>query len=37
MAGRTTPAPKLDKAAEEQMKAKTIALLPKYRTEMVGP
>jgi quercetin dioxygenase-like cupin family protein len=34
---RTTLAPKPDKAAEEEMKVKTIALLLKYRTEMVKP
>jgi len=33
----TTPPPKLDKTAEAEMMAKTIALLPKYRTEMVKP
>ena len=37
VATRTTPPPKPDKAAEAAMKAKTIALLPKYRTEMVKP
>jgi quercetin dioxygenase-like cupin family protein len=35
VATRTTAAPKADQAVEEEMKAKTIALLPKYRTEMV--
>ena len=35
VAGRTTPPPKPDKAAEAAMKAKTVALLQKYRTEMV--
>jgi quercetin dioxygenase-like cupin family protein len=35
VATRTTPAPKLDHAAEAEMKAKIPALLPKYRTEMV--
>ena len=34
---RTTPPPKPDKAAEAEMMAKIIALLPKYRTEMVKP
>jgi quercetin dioxygenase-like cupin family protein len=37
VATRTTPPPKPDTAAEAEMKAKTIALLPKYRTEMVKP
>jgi quercetin dioxygenase-like cupin family protein len=37
VATRTTPPPKPDKAAEAAMMAKTIALLPKYRTEMVKP
>jgi quercetin dioxygenase-like cupin family protein len=37
VATRTTPAPKPDKAAEEVMKTKIAALLPKYRTEMVKP
>lgn len=37
VATRTTPAPKPDKAAEAKMMTKTIALLPKYRTEMVKP
>jgi quercetin dioxygenase-like cupin family protein len=37
VATRTTPAPKLGKAAEAEMKAKVAALLPKYRTQMVGP
>ena len=35
VAARTTPPPQLDKAAADEMMAKTIALLPKYRTEMV--
>jgi len=35
VATRTTPPPKLDEAAEAEMRAKTTALLPKYRTEMV--
>ncbi len=34
---RTTQAPKPDKVAEEEMKAKVAALLPKFRTQMVGP
>lgn len=34
---RTTPPPKLDKAAEAEMGAKTAALLPKFRTVMVKP
>jgi len=37
VASRTTPPPKPDQAAEEEMKAKTPALLKKYRTEMVKP
>jgi quercetin dioxygenase-like cupin family protein len=32
---RTTPPPKLNKAAKAAMMAKTIALLPKYRTEIL--
>jgi mannose-6-phosphate isomerase-like protein (cupin superfamily) len=35
VATRTTPPPKLDEADEAEMRAKTTALLPKYRTEMV--
>jgi quercetin dioxygenase-like cupin family protein len=35
VATRKTPAPKADQVAEEEMKVKTSALLPKYRTEMV--
>jgi quercetin dioxygenase-like cupin family protein len=35
VATRTMPPPKLDKAAAAAMMAKAIALLPKYRTEMV--
>ena len=35
VARRTTSPPRPDKAAEAAMMAKTIALLPKYRTEMV--
>src|SRR5438105_15960974 len=34
---RTAPPPKADKAAEAALKAKTKALLPKYRSEMVLP
>ena len=37
VATRTAPPPKPDEAAEAEMMAKTIALLPKYRTEMVKP
>jgi hypothetical protein len=37
VASRTTPPPKPDKVAEAEMKAKTIALLPKYRTEILKP
>jgi quercetin dioxygenase-like cupin family protein len=37
VASRTKPPPKLDKAAEAAMMAKVMALLPKYRTEMVKP
>jgi quercetin dioxygenase-like cupin family protein len=37
VASRTTPPPKPDKAAEEELKAKTPALMAKYRTEMVKP
>ena len=37
VASRTTPPPKPDKAAEEELKAKIIALLPKYRTEILTP
>jgi mannose-6-phosphate isomerase-like protein (cupin superfamily) len=37
VATRTTPAPKPDKAAETEMKAKVGALLPKFRTEMIKP
>ena len=35
VAARTTPPPKLDETAEAEMIAKTTALLPKHRTEMV--
>jgi quercetin dioxygenase-like cupin family protein len=37
VATRTTPAPKPNQTAEEEMKAKITALLPKFRTEMVKP
>ncbi len=37
VATRTTPPPKPSKAAAAAMMAKIIALLPKYRTEMVKP
>jgi len=37
VATRTEPAPKPDKAAEAAMTAKIVALLPKYRTEMLKP
>ena len=37
VATRTTPAPKPDKAAETEMKAKVATLLPKFRTEMIKP
>jgi len=37
VATRTTPPPKPDPATEAAMMAKTLALLPKYRTEMVTP
>jgi quercetin dioxygenase-like cupin family protein len=37
VATRTTPAPKPDKAAQAEMMTKIMALLPKYRTEMVKP
>jgi quercetin dioxygenase-like cupin family protein len=37
VATRTAPPPKPDKVAEEEMKVKTVQLLPKYRTEMVKP
>jgi quercetin dioxygenase-like cupin family protein len=35
VATRTTPPPKPAQAAEAEMKAKIIALLPRYRTEML--
>jgi len=37
VATRTTPAPKPDPAAAAETMAKIMALLPKYRTEMVKP
>jgi quercetin dioxygenase-like cupin family protein len=37
VATRTAPPPKPDNASEAAMMAKTIALLPKYRTEMIRP
>ena len=37
VASRTTPPPKPDHAAQEEMKAKMPALMMKYRTEMVKP
>jgi hypothetical protein len=37
VATRTTPPPKPDKAIEAAMMAKIVALLPKYRTEMLKP
>src|SRR6202161_2539760 len=37
VATRTTPAPKPDQTAEAEMKTKILALLPKYRTEMIKP
>jgi quercetin dioxygenase-like cupin family protein len=37
VATRTTPPPKPDQTAEAEMKAKILALLPKYRTEMIKP
>lgn len=33
--GRTTPPPKLDEAAQAELKAKTEKLAPQYRTEML--
>jgi quercetin dioxygenase-like cupin family protein len=35
VATRTTPPPKLDRDAQAEFKAKTEALVPKYRTEML--
>jgi quercetin dioxygenase-like cupin family protein len=37
VASRTTPAPKLDTAAEAALKAKVEALAPQYRTELLPP
>ncbi len=37
VASRTAPPPASDNASKEVMMAKTLALLPKYRTEMVRP
>jgi quercetin dioxygenase-like cupin family protein len=37
VASRTAKAPKPDKTAEAEMKAKVAALLPQFRTQMVGP
>ena len=37
VASRTTPAPKLDTAAEAALKAKAEALAPQYRTELLPP
>jgi quercetin dioxygenase-like cupin family protein len=37
VATRTTPAPRLDEAAEAAFKAKAAELAPKYRTEFVKP
>jgi quercetin dioxygenase-like cupin family protein len=37
VATRTTPPPRLDKAAEAAMLKETAALLPKYRTEILEP
>jgi hypothetical protein len=36
VAGQTTPAPKPDAAAMAALKAKSEALAPKYRTEILG-
>jgi hypothetical protein len=35
VASRTTPPPKLDEAAQAEFKAKSEALAPKYRTELL--
>jgi quercetin dioxygenase-like cupin family protein len=35
VASRTTPPPKLDEAAQAQLKARIAALAPKYRTELL--
>jgi quercetin dioxygenase-like cupin family protein len=37
VASRTTPAPKLDAAAEAALKTRVEALAPKYRTELLPP
>ena len=37
VAGRTTPPPKLDKAAQADSIQKAKTLAPKYRTELLGP
>ncbi len=37
VATRTTPPPKLDPAAQAELKAKAVALAPKYRTEFLKP
>lgn len=37
VATRTSPAPKLDEAAMAEFMAKSRALAPKYRTELLGP
>ena len=37
VAGRTTPPPKLDEAAQRAAKEKAAALAPQYRTEMLKP
>jgi quercetin dioxygenase-like cupin family protein len=37
VAGRTTPPPKLDKAATAQTMQKAKTLSPRYRTELLGP
>jgi hypothetical protein len=35
VATRTTPPPKLDHAAQAALRAKALALAPKYRTELL--
>ena len=37
VASRTTPPPKLDRAAEKAFKEKAEALAPRYRTELIKP
>lgn len=37
VATRTTPPPKLDGAAQEELMKKAVALAPKYRTELLEP